>query len=216
MKKSIFTLILALVISAMSFAQLTGTKSIPGDYPSVQAAIAALNTSGVGPGGVIFNLGLDYTETFTSPTAGHITTATASATSPIVFQKFPLGSNPLITAAEGTSSTMDAIIAFTGCDYVTFDGISLQDNPANTTPTTNMEWGYAILKASATDGSQNITIKNSVITLNKTYTATVGIYSNNHTPAAVTQRSFTRAHTPASTGRKPSSAKISWAGPLCR
>ncbi len=193
MKRSIFTLIIALLFSATSFAQLTGTKSIPGDYPSVQAAIAALNASGVGPGGVTFNLALDYTETFTTSTAGHITTVTGSATSPIVFQKFPLGSNAVITSATGTSLNMDAIISIAGCDYVTFDGINLVDNPANSTAITRMEWGYAILKASATDGSQNITIKNSVITLNKTHTATVGIYSNNHTPAVVTQLVVTAA-----------------------
>jgi trimeric autotransporter adhesin len=193
MKRSIFTLIIALLFSATSFAQLTGTKSIPGDYPSVQAAIAALNASGVGPGGVTFNLGLAYTETFTSPTAGHITTVTGSATSPIVFQKFPLGPNAVITSAAGTLLTMDAIISIAGSDYVTFDGINLVDNPANTTAISHMEWGYAILKASATDGSQNITIKNSVITLDKTHTSSVGIYSNNHTTSVNTQLVVTAA-----------------------
>lgn len=193
MKRSIFTLIIALLFSATSFGQLTGAKTIPGDYPSVQAAIAALNSSGVGPGGVTFNLGLAYTETFTTPTAGHITTVTGSATSPIVFQKFPLGPNAVITSAAGTLLTMDAIISIAGSDYVTFDGINLIDNPSNTTAITHMEWGYAILKASATDGSQNITIKNSVITLDKTHTASVGIYSNNHTTSVNTQLVVTAA-----------------------
>jgi hypothetical protein len=187
MKKSLFTLIIALLFSATSFAQLTGVKNIPGDYPTVAAAIAALNSTGVGPGGVTFNLAQAYTETFATPGAGHITTLSGSVNSPIVFQKFPLGPNPVITAAAGTSSTSDAIIAIGGCDYVTFDGVDLKENPANTNSTTQMEWGYAILKASETNGSQHITIKNCTVTLNKDNTASTGIYSNNHTLASTTQ-----------------------------
>jgi len=186
MKRILSTLILVLALSAVSFAQLTGTKSIPGDYPTVAAAIAALNSSGVGPGGVTFNLAQNYTETFTTPNAGYITTLSGNVNSPIVFQKFPLGPNPVITAAPGTSAT-DAIIAIGGCDYITFDGIDLKENPANTNTNTQMEWGYAILKASETNGSQHITIKNSAITLNKDNPASTGIYSNNHTIASTTQ-----------------------------
>ncbi len=193
MKKTILTLFIALLFSASSFAQLTGVKNIPGDYPSVATAIAALNASGVGSGGVTFTLAMSYTETFTTATAGYITTLTASAANPILFQKFPLGPNAVITAATGTSATMDAIIAIAGSDYVTFDGINLQENVANITPTTQMEWGYAILKASVTDGSQNITIKNCSINLRTTYTGAIGIYSNNHTIAANTQLTVTAA-----------------------
>ncbi len=76
---------------------------------------------------------------------------------------------------------MDGIIKFSGVSYITFDGIDLSENPANTTATTRMEWGYALLKASADSGSQNITIKNCNITLNKANTSSVGIYSANHT-----------------------------------
>jgi hypothetical protein len=47
--------------------------------------------------------------------------------------------------------------------------------------------GYAFLKASATDGAQNNTIKNCAVTLNKTNTVTVGIYCNNHLTTATTQ-----------------------------
>ncbi len=188
MKKSLLTLIIALLFGALSFAQpLTGVKTIPGDYPSLASAIASLNTNGVGAGGVTFKINtVAYTETFSTPTAGYITTLTGSAANPIVFMKNAAGVNPIITAAAGVG-TMDAIIAIAGCDYVTFDGIDVRDDAANITATSQMEWGYAILKASVTDGSQNITIKNCRVALNPSYTAAYGIYSNNHTTASVTQ-----------------------------
>jgi trimeric autotransporter adhesin len=179
-------MLIALFFSTMTFAQLTGNKSIPGDYPSVASAIADLNSSGVGTGGVIFNVAAGYTETFTTPADGNITTLTGSVTSPIIFQKSGTGNNPVITAAVGIG-TLDAIIAIGGCDYVTFNGINLSENVANITAMTQMEFGYAILKSSATDGSQNITIHNCMITLDNTFTSSKGIYSNNHTLSSSTQ-----------------------------
>lgn len=159
---------------------LTGIKYIPGDYPSIPAAITDLNTYGVGTGGVTFRVATGKVDT----AANLVITARGSASNPIVFEKWgtfdqPLP-NPLIIAAAGTGS-MDGIIKFSGVSYITFDGIDLRENPANTTTTTQMEWGYALLKASADSGSQNITIKNCNITLNKANTSSVGIYSANHT-----------------------------------
>ena len=192
MKRSIFTLIVALLFSASSFAQLTGTKTIPGDYPTVAAAIAALNSSGAGAGGVTFNVAAGNIESFSTPTAGYITTLTGSAANPIVFVKSGSGANPLIYAPTGTG-TLDAIIAVNGCDYITFDGFDLSEKPSNSTNAAQMEWGFAILKASATDGSQNITIKNCNINLHTAYTGAIGVYSNNHTSAAITQLTVTAA-----------------------
>ncbi len=170
---------------------VVGTKTIGGpgtpDYPTIAAAIADLNLQGVGYGGVVFNIPGNYTETFASATAGRITTNTGASYSPIVFQKSGTdGVNPIVTAPVGTG-TMDAIITFAGTDYITFDGIDLQESAANVTTTTQMEWGYAILKASATDGSQFVTIKNCNIKLNKTNTSTVGVYANNHLATSITQ-----------------------------
>jgi trimeric autotransporter adhesin len=190
MKRSLFTLIIVLSISTISIAQLTGSKTIPGDYSSVASAIAALNTSGAGAGGIVFNIAAGYTETFTTPTDGNITTLSGSSSNPVTFQKSGTGNNPVITAAAGIG-TLDAIIAIGGCDYITFDRINLSENAANTNPTTQMEFGYAILKATAIDGSRNITIKNCKITLNSANTGSKGIYSNNHTLASSTQLAVT-------------------------
>jgi hypothetical protein len=88
---------------------------------------------------------------------------------------------------------MDYVFCILGTDYITFDGINIQENAANTTTTQQMEWGYAVLKASATDGSQNVTIKNCSISLNKSNTATYAIYSNNHTNLSTTQLTVTAA-----------------------
>jgi len=45
--KKLLLLIIALSIGQWTFAQLSGTKTIPGDYASIEAAIAALNSLGV-------------------------------------------------------------------------------------------------------------------------------------------------------------------------
>ncbi|MDO9511894.1 MAG: hypothetical protein Q7J34_09055, partial [Bacteroidales bacterium] len=185
--KKLFTMLAMIFITMQITAQpLTGIKTIPGSYATIQAAITALNTNGVGTGGVIFNVTAGHTETFTTPTAGLIT-ATGTSANTIVFQKSGAGANPLVTAATPGTGTMDYVFCVLGTDYITFDGISIQENAANTTTTQQMEWGYAVLKASDTDGSQNITIKNCGISLNQTNTATYGIYSNNHTNVLTTQ-----------------------------
>ncbi|PIP55189.1 MAG: hypothetical protein COX07_01240, partial [Bacteroidetes bacterium CG23_combo_of_CG06-09_8_20_14_all_32_9] len=191
MKKISLFLISVLLFTLTGFSQLSGTKTIPGDYVSIATAIIDLNSVGVAPTGVTFNVAAGYTETFANVTDGLIT---ATGTTPgdfIVFQKSGTGANPLITAAVGTSTTVDGIIVIRGGNYITFDGIDIQENVANVTPTTQMEWGYALVKTSATDGAQNNTIRNCTITLNKANTASAGIYSGNHTEANTTALTVT-------------------------
>lgn len=179
-----------MLVPQIIYCQLTGIKTIPGDYSTIANAIADLNSQGVGTGGVVFIISTGYTESFSSPTAGYITTNTGSITDPIVFQKSGSGPNPKITAPTGIG-TMDAIICFNGVKYITFDGIDIQDKSANITATTRMEWGFGILKASGIQGSQNITIKNCSISLIKNYNATYAIYSNNHTTSSTSQLAVT-------------------------
>ncbi|MEI7661019.1 MAG: hypothetical protein WCK34_02415 [Bacteroidota bacterium] len=174
---------------------MTGVWTIPGDLPSIQSAIATLNFRGVGTGGVIFNVASNYTETFTSSNGGLISYTCAasnysSLTNPVVFRKSGSGSNPMITAfTPGTTTNLDGIIKIAGADYVTFDGIDLQENPLNTTPTMQMEWGYALLKKNVSaplDGCQDVIIRNCNITLNKSNTGSTGIHIGNHTPGSTT------------------------------
>ncbi|MES2778644.1 MAG: T9SS type A sorting domain-containing protein [Bacteroidota bacterium] len=150
-------------------AQLTGIKTIPGTYASVSAAITALNASGVGAGGVTFNITAGYTETITSTLS---VTATGTVANPIVFQKSGAGANPVITSYVGGTATplslsWDGIWNLVGSDYVTIDGINITENGANTSNPSTMEYGFALYKNGPKDGCQNNTIKNCIITLNR-------------------------------------------------
>ena len=161
---------------------LTGIKYIPGDYATIALAIADLNTWGVGTGGVTFRVATNKVDT----AANLVINTTGTASNPIVFEKYgTYDANPKIIAGTGVG-TLDGIIILNGVDYITFDGIDLAENPANVNTTTQMEWGYALLKVDGTNGSQNNTIKNCLITLDKTNTSTYGIYSANHTIACTT------------------------------
>ncbi|MCX6162110.1 MAG: right-handed parallel beta-helix repeat-containing protein, partial [Ignavibacteriae bacterium] len=188
--------IIALSFTQSSYAQLSGTKTIPGDYATITAAITDLNTQGVGAGGVTFNVAAGFTET----ASNLVITATGTSANPIVFQKSGAGANPLITAGVGVG-TMDGIIKLSGADYVTFDGFNLVDPATNTTTTTQMEWGFALLKVDGTNGSQYNTIRNCSITLQKVNTASYGIYSANHTIAATTALTVT-SRTGSNSGNK--------------
>ncbi len=194
MKKTslFFLLIFSLVffLQGRSNAQLTGTKTIPGDYASITAAITDLNTQGVGAGGVVFNVAAGYTETgvnvvLTCPTNP------PSVSRPITFQKSGAGANPLLTAGVGVSTTTDGIFKLNGVTYVTIDGIDLQESSGNIDPTTQMEWGYALVKQSGTLACQFTTIKNCTVTLNKANTASTGIYTGNHLATSTTSLTVT-------------------------
>jgi hypothetical protein len=195
--KKLITAFIVLTIFAFvqsSFAQLTGTKTIPGDYATITAAVTDLNTLGVGTGGVTFNVAPGYTEFLSSRIN---LTATGTLSSPIVFQKSGAGTNPLITAYVGTSTPGSAIPdgmwSFQGSDYVTINGIDLRDT--NTTNPGTMEYGYGLFKNTTTDGCQYVTIKNCTVTLNRINNAggtapmvdgSVGILVINSTPIAAT------------------------------
>ena len=123
-------------------AQLSGIKYIPGDYSTITAAVAAINVSGPGTGGVTFNIAANYTETISAPIS---LSATGTSSNPILFQKDPAttGANPLITAYTGglgtpATSVQDGIWRLSGSDYVTINGIDVKDNPLNTTNPSTM------------------------------------------------------------------------------
>jgi hypothetical protein len=147
-----------------SKAQLTGVKTIPGDYASITAAVTALNAGGVGAGGVTFNIAAGYTET-----GNNTITATGTAANPIIFQKSGAGVNPTITAGVGAG--WDAIIKLVGSDYITFDGLTLQENPANGAGNyiQKTENGFAFFKVDYTNGCQHNTIKNCNISLDRLF-----------------------------------------------
>ncbi|MCC7503829.1 MAG: hypothetical protein IT259_00955, partial [Saprospiraceae bacterium] len=158
-------LLFMLISLNVAQAQLTGTKNIPGDYTDLAAAITDLNTQGVGAGGVTLNLLAGNPQT--APAGGYsITTLTGTMANPIIIQ----GNSNTITASAALTvgALNDAIFKIIGADFVTIQGFTMQENPANTVNTpagsNNMtEWGVALLRASQTNGAQNNTISNNTI-----------------------------------------------------
>lgn len=167
MKKRLLQFVIVLMTLAIGQlnAQLTGIKTIPGNYASISAAVTDLNTQGVGAGGVTFNVAAGYTESIVS----QITiTATGTAANPIIFQKSGGGANPIVTRTDvGSNATSaigalgDGIFRLDGTDYITFNGIDVTATDAG------IEYGYYTHKPSATDGCQFVTIKNCTISMTK-------------------------------------------------
>lgn len=186
--KRFYLFLVAMTISLASMAQpLTGTKNIPGDYATIGAAVTALNTNGVGTGGVTFvfgSAGSPYSESITVPV---LITATGTVSNPIIFKGFDLSNPATITRTDaGTVGTTtvggqgDAVIIIQGGDYITFNYM----NVAATQGT--VEYGYYFRKASVTDGCKNVTIQNCTIDMTKGSTAYVmGIYVSNNDAASL-------------------------------
>lgn len=181
---------------ALTLVPLSGTYAIPGDFPTINDAALSLNTNGIS-GAVIFNVAANHTETAPAGSSATVpggivfgVVSGASATNTITFQKSGLGANPLVTAGANhfAGGIMDGIIKIIGTDYLTFDGIDVQENPLNTTTTiatNNMtEFGYGFFYSTTTNGSQNNQILNCTITLNTgstNYPNTFGIFSTTAT-----------------------------------
>ncbi len=151
------------------YTPLTGTKIVGagGDYTTMTAAINALNSSGVGAGGLTFNVIAG--STFTEDVPVIVATIGSSAANPVVFQRSGAGANPVIKPTGG-AGTADFGFGITGADYVTVDGIDITENTGSA-----VEYGYLVKNASSTDGATNVTIKNCVITLNRANTSSYGI-----------------------------------------
>lgn len=151
----------------MTKAQLSGILSVPINYSTVAAVLAAINQQGVS-GPLTVNIAANYTET--CPSGGYSLTATGTATSPVTFKKNGNGANPLLIAYSGGSGTpgsmhQDGIWRLIGSDYITIDAIDIVD--PNTSNPSTMEFGYGLFKANPGDGCQNNTIRNCVINLNR-------------------------------------------------
>lgn len=178
-----------IILSLGTFAQVSGTKSIPGDYPDIATFIADINTNGIGAGGVNAVIAPGYTET--APVGGFVITATGTITNNISLGSVGLP-KPIITAPSQTIGTLnDAIFKVIGGDYINIAGLELRENTANiiTAAASNdmTEFGIALFYSSLTDGAENCSFVNNTIALNRTYQNTFGIYANaTHTASVVT------------------------------
>lgn len=167
-----------------------GNYAIPGCFPTIASAVTYLNANGVtGSGTVQFDVAAGHTETAPASgitfngqgTAGNL--ATGTATTAIVFKKSGVGANPIITAPLWVAGGLrDIIVKIISSDYITLDGLTIQENPANTNVTigatnTMSEVGIGFFIANATSGAQFNTIQNCTISLNSNFPNSVGIFS---------------------------------------
>lgn len=172
-------LLLSLIaLTVESLGQLSGIKTIPGNYATIAAAVGDLNAQGVGPGGVTFNVSAGHTENITAPI---VVTATGTAGNLVLFQKSGAGANPSITRTDGgTISTSvfgsngDAIIRLEGADYFTWKEINLNASSQG------IEYGFMTSKPNGNNGCQSVNVTSSVITMTKGTSGMVtGIYISN-------------------------------------
>ncbi|HPF01138.1 MAG TPA: fibronectin type III domain-containing protein, partial [Bacteroidales bacterium] len=108
-------------------------------------------------------------------------TASGTSVNKITFIKAGAGANPIISPT-GTTATGEAGIAIVGGDYITFNAIDIAIASGS-----NVEYGYYIANASATDGAQYNAIANCKVTLNRANTAARGI--SQYTPISATNAS---------------------------
>ncbi|MBP7716549.1 MAG: hypothetical protein KA121_00010, partial [Ferruginibacter sp.] len=189
---------------AIDMSPLNGSYTIgPGgqtcsNFASFDSAVSALNRRGIS-GDVTIQAVSGIVETVPvgglklGPVAGN------TGTRRIRFTNDGLGAHPLLKAFAGGSATpatvtaQDGIWSISGVDNLTIDGIDLLDE--NTLNNATMEYGYGFFKVSGTDGCQNDSVINCVITLNKvnnvtgagtSYEGNKGIWMVNSTSTAPT------------------------------
>lgn len=107
------------IFAGSAWAQLSGTKTIGGtspDYPTIKAAIQALNAQGVASPGVTF---LIRSGTYVEDSL-RIRTSTSSASAPIVFR--PDAGATVVINVTPPSSTYNFAIMIDTTQYVTIDG----------------------------------------------------------------------------------------------
>jgi hypothetical protein len=154
------------LVSSAGIPLTGGTYTIDNTLPtggsnfnSFTAAINAANgiaTCGVLTGPLTFNVSAGQVFNENPPA---LTATGNSAANFILFQKNGAGTNPRITPT-GSAGTTDFGICISGGDFITFDGIDIDASAAAA-----VEFGYLVRNASASNGAQDNTIRNTTVTL---------------------------------------------------
>ncbi|MFY8190063.1 MAG: hypothetical protein ACOVK9_03790, partial [Bacteroidia bacterium] len=157
------------------------------DYPTLAAAVTALNLNGVGAGGAIIEIANGHTETL--PNAGlslgsTTLNASLSASNPLIIRKsLTVGAKPVFTSGAGTGG-MDAMFKFIGVDFATLENLIFIESNTNVASTTQYEYGIMLVKRNAVspvDGCRFNTIRDCEITFRRnTFMTQTGIYAGNH------------------------------------
>ena len=144
-------------------------------YTDLVSALTALNTTTITSTVVITLTGNE-----TAPAGGYQITAQGTATNTITIQ----GNASTITASNAhiVGSITDAVFKLIGADYITLQNFIMQENATNIVSAlvsnTRTEFGVGLFYESTTNGSQNNTIQNNIISLDRLYQNSFGIYSN--------------------------------------
>ena len=168
---SLFAFALLIIMTqgnANAGGPLTGTKTIPGTYATIAAAIADLNSNGVGTGGVISNITPGYSEVvpFGFGLVINITSNQPTSGNPVVFQRNGAGSNPIIQtdvagsgliAATTLGGVGDAMLSLRGTDYITFNNINFVEQYTGASQSSKTEYCVIMFRESSTDGCKNVT-----------------------------------------------------------
>lgn len=147
-------------------------------------AILRLNASGVSST-VVFNISSGQVFKQINPTI----TATGTAANTITFQKSGVGANPKSQFATSHGISNGAGIKIYGSDYLTIDGIDIENADPGTTAANQL--GIRIDNASVSNGAQHNTIKNCSVTLSSTSTER-GIYSYSSATSAAGANSYNK------------------------
>ena len=186
--KKICLLLSILLLLAPAMAQVTVTVTNPtnttpnlaGSYTSLANAISALDVITAISGPVILTCDAGNE---TAPAGGYIINfiAATTTTNDVVIKgttTTTITTSPTLTAA----ALNDGVFKIIGSDHVGIQHFTMQENALNTITfpgTNNMtEWGVALLCTSVTNGAQFNTIQDNIISLNKAYSYSFGIYSN--------------------------------------
>lgn len=192
LKETLLFLIVGLFAGSVFAQPISGTKTVCSsgcDYTTLASAITALNTNGVAFGGASIVISNGHTETIPSGgySLGSLSLNTSlSASSPLEIRKdYSLGFKPVFTSVAGVGA-VDAMFKLLGADYVTLDNLKFIESSSNSTATTLMEMGIALLKRTSTspfDGCQNNIISNCEVHLTRVLLShnTTGIFLGNHT-----------------------------------
>jgi len=187
LRSGILLLAIMGIMSSAVLAQLSGTLIIPNaTYPTLATFITALNTQGVGTGGLVINMIPGSPQT--APPGGYrLGSTTLNASLSIAKPLTINGNNNVITAQVGTGGA-DGAFFLSGTDYVTIDNLGIQQAAANNTATTAMEYGYALMNLNSSapfDGCQHNAIRNCSIQLNRSVANfSIAIYTAHATAAS--------------------------------
>ncbi|MFZ4706964.1 MAG: beta strand repeat-containing protein [Bacteroidales bacterium] len=153
------------------------------NYNNFTDAIFDLNFIGISSA-VTFNVSAGQTFSRTCPASpynyAYAIATTGTAVNTITFQKSGGGANPILNIT-GTVATNDIGVFLYGTDYITFNGIDIND--AGTTSSDYLESGF-YLQGPADNNCSYVTIKNAYIDLNKNNVSSKGIYLYAYVPTS--------------------------------